>query len=195
MANVTQEYILKVAAEGLKNVVKEVQGLRQDLSGMGKVTDKASEGLRKTGKSAGEADRNIKGAANATNNGTKAFSKMAQGMSGTLVPAYATVAANVFALTAAFGALERAADTQILIQASEELATQTGRSLTQLSNNMKEITGNAISMKEALTSASIAASAGFDNTTIERLTQVARNASVALGRDMTDALNRVFKGA
>jgi methyl-accepting chemotaxis protein len=195
MANVKQTYTLEVIAKGLKEVTSEIRGLRADMARVPGATDKAEKGYRKVTKSVGEYDRNAKGAANATNNSTKAFSKMAQGMSGTLVPAYATVAANVFALTAAFGALERAMDTQILINASEELATQTGRSLTMLADSMKDITGNAISMKEALQSASIAASAGFDNTTIERLTQVARNASVALGRDMTDSLNRVFKGA
>ena len=61
----------------------------------------------------------MKGTGDATNNQTKAFSKMAQNMNGTLVPAYATVAANVFALTAAFGALKRAADLQILIDSAD----------------------------------------------------------------------------
>lgn len=195
MAKITQEYTLKVTAEGLREIVQEIRALRADMGGLGSGADRASAGLGKAGKSAGQFDRNMKGAANATNNSTKAFSKMSQGMSGSLVPAYATVAANVFALTAAFGALERAADTQILIKASEELSKQTGRSLTSVVKKMKEITNGALSMKEGLTQASLAASAGFDNSTIEKLTQVAKNASVALGRDLTDSMNRVFKGA
>jgi len=155
---------------------------------------KVHKAQKKTNKGANDYVKKNKGVGDLTNNATHAFSKMAQQMTG-IVPVYATVAANVFAITAAFGALERAADFQILIDSADSLAVQTGRSLTSLAENMKEITGSAISMKEALVQASIAASAGFDNSTIEQLAQVARNASVALGREMTDSLNRVFKGA
>ena len=62
---------------------------------------KAAKGLDETGKSARTADRNLKGAAQASANSTKNFSKMAQGISGGLVPAYATLAAQVFAVSAA----------------------------------------------------------------------------------------------
>jgi len=192
---ITQTYVLKVIAENLAQTTAQLRVLSDTLNKQTVAQDKVTKGHRTASKTIGEYDRNQKGAANATNNSTKAFSKMAQGMQGTLVPAYATVAANVFALTAAFGALERAADFTILIESAETLATQTGRSLIGLAKNMREITGGAINMKEALQSASIAASAGFDNSTIEQLTQVSRNASVALGRDLTDSLNRVFRGA
>ena len=47
---------------------------------------------------------------NATANSTKNFANMARGISGSLVPAYATLAANIFALTAVFGFLKQAAD-------------------------------------------------------------------------------------
>ena len=62
--------------------------------------------LEGTGKSAQTADRNLKGAARTSSNATKNFSKMAQGISGGLVPAYATLAAQVFAITAAFNFLK-----------------------------------------------------------------------------------------
>ena len=191
----TQRYLLKMTAEGLQELTKSVNKLNANLAGTTTAvsdTDKAFKGAKKA---QDPYLRGLKGAGNATNNSTKAFSKMSQNMNGTLVPAYATVAANVFALTALFGALRRAADFDILTKSAETYAVQTGRSLIGLSKSMKAITNQAITMKEALTSASIAASAGFDNSTIEKLTQVARNASVALGRDMTDSLDRVFKGA
>ena len=57
--------------------------------------------LNEAGKGGLTADRRLKGAAQASANGTKNFSKMAQGISGGLVPAYATLAAQVFAVSAA----------------------------------------------------------------------------------------------
>ena len=64
--------------------------------------DKLGASLEKTSTSARTADRNLKGAARTSANSTKNFSKMAQGITGGLVPAYATLAAQVFAITAAF---------------------------------------------------------------------------------------------
>lgn len=188
-------YTLEIIAKGLKEVTKGIEQLNKETAQMQSSQTSATKGNKAHAKSQSQVVEQNKGVAFATNNSTHAFSKMSKQMQGTLVPAYATVAANVFALTAAFGALERAADFSILVDSAESLASQTGRSLVTLSKQMKEVTGDAISMKEALVSASIAASAGFDNETILKLTQVARNASVALGREMTDALNRVFKGA
>ena len=81
---------------------------------VGKNAEKAADGLNKAGKSARTADRNLKGASQQSANGTKNFSKMAQGISGSLVPAYATLAANIFAITAAFGFLKESADFRVL---------------------------------------------------------------------------------
>ena len=192
---ITQEYILKVVATGLKEVTREIQTLNTNLTGTNKSVDQTGKTFDSAGKKQDTYLRGTKGVAHATNNNTKSFSKMAQNLNGTLVPAYATVAANVFALSAAFGALKRAADLEILITSAETFAVQTGRSLVSLSREMQNISGNALTLKDSLESASIAASAGFDDTTIKNLTQVAKNASVALGRDLTDSLNRVFKGA
>ena len=85
---------------------------------VGKNAEKAADGLNKAGKSARTADRNLKGASQQSANGTKNFSKMAQGISGSLVPAYATLAANIFAITAAFGFLKESADFRVLYKLS-----------------------------------------------------------------------------
>ena len=73
--------------------------------------DRAS---KNTAKSTGTLDRNFKGASQQSANATKNFSKMAQGIGGSLVPAYATLAANIFAVTAAFNAFRRAAQVEQL---------------------------------------------------------------------------------
>ena len=80
--------------------------VKQDGKGfklVGQNAEKAAKGLERTSKSARDTDRNLRGAASMSSNTTKNFSKMSQGITGSLVPAYATLAANVFALTAAFG--------------------------------------------------------------------------------------------
>ena len=196
MTDIKSNVILNIITKGGKLALATSEKIKKTYDSISSSGgEKATKAFTQATQATDNYSKRAKGVAHATNNQTKAFSKMEQGMSGGLVPAYATVAANVFALTALFGALSRAADFQVLIAGAEELSAQTGRSLTNLAKGMQEITDGAISMKEALTSASIASSAGFDNSTIKELTQVARNASVALGRDMGDAMNRVFKGA
>ena len=63
-----------------------------------KSAKKLGVGLDKAGVSAQTADRQLKGAAKTSSNSTKNFSKMAQGISGGLVPAYATLASQIYAI-------------------------------------------------------------------------------------------------
>ena len=195
MANVEQTYTLKVVTQGLGEVTTQLKQLNKNLGAVPSAQEKVNKSTKKAKDLNDNYQTGLKGVIGATSNSTKAFSKMSEGMVGNLVPAYATVAANVFALTAAFGALERAADLEVLTRASEKLAETTGRSLQGLAKNMQKITGGAISMKQALTQASLAASAGFDSSTIEALTAAATNASRALGTDMADSMDRIFRGA
>ena len=90
--------------------------------------DGADDAYQRTGNSARNYDRNTKGAAKTTSNSTKEFSKMAQGMGG-LVGAYATVAASVFALSAAFNFFKQAADLAALTAGQELFAQRTGVSM------------------------------------------------------------------
>ena len=87
--------------------------------------DKLGASLEKTSTSARTADRNLKGAARTSANSTKNFSKMAQGITGGLVPAYATLAAQVFAITAAFDFFRRAADVRNLEEQQKSFAERT----------------------------------------------------------------------
>ena len=128
---------------------------------------------------------------------SKGFSKMketmGQGSSG-LVGAYATLAANVFAATAAFNALRSAAQVDTLIEGFTFLGNQAGKSSLQIAEGIRQTTDNAISLETALRSASIAVTSGFRTDQIAQLTEVARNASIALGRNMTDSIDRLFRG-
>lgn len=121
------------------------------------------------------------------------FGRQAQGLGG-LVHLYATFAANVYAVSAAFNALSKAADFTNMQKAADILSLKVGVSINGLAKDMKNLTDGAISMADALGSASLASSAGLTTKQIKELTTVAKGASIALGRDMTDALQRVFRG-
>ena len=159
-----------------------------------KQADKLGKSLDKTGKSAHSADRNLKGAAQASSNTTKNFSKMAQGITGGIVPAYAILAANIFAVSAAFNFLKDAANYRILVQGQQEYATITGESLKLLTSRLQEATGQQLAFAEAAQSVAIARAAGVTTDQIGRLGVLAKNASIALGRDLTDSLNRLIRG-
>jgi len=133
-----------------------------------------------------------------TANSTKNFSKLSQtigsGSSG-LVGAYATLAANVFAASAAFNALRQAAAFQQLVEGFTFMANEAGRTTDIVVERLKDITGQALSTREALQGASLALSAGFETTQLEDLAKVARGASLALGRNLNDAFDRLTRGA
>jgi len=59
----------------------------------------------------------------------KNFSKQSQGISGGLVPAYATLAASLFAIDAAFRALKEAADLRVQKAGMLAFAKETGLAL------------------------------------------------------------------
>lgn len=161
---------------------------------VGKNAQKAAEGLDRTSKSARTADRNLKGAAQASANSTKNFSKLAQGIGGKLVPAYATLAANIFAVTAAFGAFQRAAQLEQLEASLIRVGNVGGKNLKGLADNLREVTGGAVDTEQALRTVAQGTAQGFSGQQLTDLTKIARGASIALGRDLGDALDRLVRG-
>jgi hypothetical protein len=135
-----------------------------------------------------------KGTAGLGANSTKNFAKQAQTLGGTLVPAYATLAANIFALTAAFGALQRAAAFEQLRAGLVSVGSAAGQNLPFVAQQLKEITGAAVSTQEAMSAVALGTASGFSTKQLEDLTKVAKGASLALGRNMEDALSRLVRG-
>ena len=160
-----------------------------------KKTKKAKGAVDDLAKSEATLNRNFKGASQQSSNTTKNFSKMAQGITGGLVPAYATLAANIFAIGAAFRFLQSAADFRILMQGQAEFATRTGESLSLLTSRLREATGGQLAFAEAAQAVAIGRAAGLSGDQLNRLGKVAKNASLALGRDLTDSFNRLVRGA
>ena len=161
---------------------------------LGLESKKTAKGMDDVGKGARTADRNIKGAAQASSGASKNFSKMSQGMGG-LVGAYATLAANIFAITAAFGFFKRAADVAALSRGQEAYALKTGKSMKLLTSRVQDATGGILAFNEASQAVAIGTAAGLSSDQLTGLATVAKNASVALGRDLTDSFNRLTRGA
>ena len=124
----------------------------------------------------------------------RSFSAQSSGMGG-LVGIYAAAAANVFAISAAFEALNAAAKFQTVIRGTEQLAGAVGSTAGSVIGDLQAITDGQLSMAEAAKNANLALSAGFDSKQIEELGAVATKASKALGRNLTDAFQRITRGA
>ena len=145
-------------------------------------------------KSSAEYDRNMKGNSQMSANASKNFSKQAQGMQGVLVPAYAEVAARVFALSAAYGALTRAADFQILQQGQELYAQKTGKNLSLIAKQLQEAAGYMIDFQQASEAAAFGTTAGLRTDQLIDITKAARGSAAALGRTLPDAFDRLTRG-
>ena len=156
---------------------------------------KAGKSVDKLNRSEQTLNRNFKGASRQSSNQTKNFSKMAQGITGGLVPAYATLAANIFAIGAAFRFLQSAADLRILEQGQAEYAQRTGQNLAILTRQLQAATDGQLAFAEAAQSVAIGTAAGLSAKQINELGVVAKNASLMLGRDLTDSFNRLVRGA
>lgn len=165
------------------------------LERISKNAEKAAKATDGISKSKNRYNKIEKGAAQLTSNSTKAFSKQAGAIGSGLVPAYATLAANVFAVTAAFGILSRSQAVKQLNEGLLFTGREAGQNLTIVTKNLRDITENAISSADAMRALAIGVSAGFSEDQMKGLTRVAKGASLALGRDMTDALDRLVRGA
>lgn len=119
---------------------------------------------------------------------------MAQGIEGGLVPAYATLAASLFAITAVFQGLKEAANLRNQQRGLEEFSAVTGQNMLGVAQSIRQATEGIISFKEAAQAAAITTAAGFSADQVRDLAEGAKLASVALGRDMGDSFNRLVRG-
>jgi len=180
---------LKVDDNGSLNIVgKEAEAAAGSV-------DKLDKSSKKLNQTRGRYNKLEKGVGQAGLSTGKAYSKMAGSISGGLVPAYAVLAANVFAVTAAFGALSRAAQAENLERGLVAGGVASGIAMKTLSQSLVEATGNALSLEEAMRSTALVISAGFDTSTVEELGKVAKMTSIALGRNLEDSLSRLTRGA
>lgn len=150
--------------------------------------------LDKTGNSARNADRQLKGAAQASANTTKNFAKMTQGITGGIVPAYAAFAAQIFALSAAFNFLKRAADLENLRKTQVQFAQSTGQAVNTVTERLRQASQGMLGFREAAQSAAIGAAKGFSASQLNKLAEGSVKLSARLGRSYEDTYDRLVRG-
>ena len=121
-----------------------------------------------------------------TGDDTRDFARQAQGLGG-LVHVYATFAANIFAVSAAFEALKKAADFSNILKGLDQLGASSGNNLGGLAKRITEITEGAVSLKQASEATAQAVAGGLSGNQLEKLTNIAKTTSQVLGRDLPDA--------
>lgn len=127
------------------------------------------------------------------NNTTRMFSDLSR-IAGPIPAMYAVIAANVYALREAFRYLTEGDQLNRLERVGTIMGAQVGVPVQEVARELQEATNGALNYGEALRQASSAATFGFSIDQISEMGVVARRASVALGVDMSDAMNRVVRG-
>lgn len=169
-----------------ENVKSYDNDIRRLIDTMGKLTSQVSDSNEKVA----EQDRKLKSAAGAAKNSTSAFAKNASGLGG-LVHVYATFAANVFAVSAAFGVLKNAANFTNLEKSIETFSRTTGLNMRNIAEDMKRVAQGAINLQTSFALANRAVSAGISGENLSKLTEIATKAAVKGGRDVEDSINRM----
>ncbi|CAB4134525.1 hypothetical protein UFOVP273_144 [uncultured Caudovirales phage] len=207
MANNTTDFTLRLKTEGLDQATASSKELNKNLTQAAAAASKigsSSRGGSATLNTIKNQSQNSNGyqesvdygvtrSARGTGAAARDFAQQAQGLGG-LVHLYATFAANVFAVSTAFDALSKAMDTANLVQGLEQLGAASGKSLTSVARGLVVATDGAISLRDAMEATAKASAAGLASSQIEKLGEVARKASLALGRDMSDSFTRLSTG-
>ena len=200
--NTSSTHEIKVTDGGsTQKVVKNVSGLKQELNEattradlLAKKLEAAEKGMVAAARRQASQDSGTsRGIGGQTGAEGRDFAKQAQGLGG-LVHVYATFAANIFAVSAAFGALSRAADTTNLVKGLDQLGAASGRNLGTLSKALAMATDNAISLQEAMVVTAQSTAAGMSEKNMLRLAEGAKKVSQALGVNMSDAISRLSRG-
>lgn len=120
------------------------------------------------------------------------FADQSRGLGG-LVRLYATYAANLFAVTAAFSALKNAMDTTNMVAGMDQLGTISGVALGSLSKELVKATDGALSLRDAMSATAKVTAAGLSSDSVVKIGKVARGASQALGIDLQDSVSRLSR--
>lgn len=187
--NATVTLTFKVAEDGS---LKLATG---NINKAAKATDELTASQKRATKAGKDHNYTMNSGVTGAASSGRSFSKLAQTINGgdnSLVAAYAGLAANAFAVSAAFTALSNAAQATQLMAGLEAQGAKAGKTLSLVSDNIKELTFNSISSVDAMRAATQGTTSGISTADIEKLTKVAYEASLALGRDVPDSLNRMM---
>lgn len=189
---------LQDQAGSIKQRTDEVKGLNKELQKAQKMAETTKAGTKALQASYSAAAQTTeygraRGSMGATGASGRDFANQAQGLGG-LVRLYATYAANVFAVSAAFRALSDAMDTTNMIKGLDQLGAASGVAMGSLAKQFTEASGGAISLRESMEATAKAISSGMSQKQFLQLGDVAKKASQALGVNMSDAVSRLTRG-
>lgn len=173
---------LDVNTTATQNEIKSVTGTVKNLEAAYNSATKAKTGLERGASGTG-----------GVSNATRDFSRQAQGLGG-LVHVYAAVAANVYATSEAFSALSKAMDVVLMKESMDKFAATTGQNIAAIADSMQKITEGALKLPDAVRLTNLGTSSGLTAKQLEQLTIGAKGASAALGRDLSDSMDRVVRG-
>jgi lambda family phage tail tape measure protein len=192
MADNTVNIKLQLTALGIKEANSDAVALSSNLDKAVKTADVIKKTAAASGTGESKTARSL-GIGAGTGSAASDFAAQASGLGG-LVHLYATFAANLFAVSAGFTMLSKAMDTTNLVAGLDQIGASVGKNLGSLSKQMVDIANGAISLQQAMRSTAMATSGGMTNDQILRMTKVAQQASLALGRDLPDSMDRLTKG-
>jgi hypothetical protein len=177
-----------------KGTAKIVQ---KGIEGVGKAAEGTTKKTREASKAQDEYNYKLNQGVTGASSAARSFSKLnqaiGQGNNG-LVGAYATLAANAFAVSAAFTTMRDAVQAEMVMKGLEVQGARLGITLTNTAKRVEELARGQLSLADAAAAAAQASAVGFDTKSIEEITKAAQNASIALGRNMTDSMDRLIKG-
>lgn len=186
------------ASGSIKKRTSETQALNKELARSQQLatgTRTGASAVKSTYSAAGEsaAYGQARGSMGATGAGGRDFANQAQGLGG-LVRLYATYAANLFAVSAAFSALREAMNTTMMIRGLDQLGAASGVAMGGLAKQFAQASDGAISLREAMEATAKATTSGLTSKQFLELGEVAKGASQALGVNMSDAVSRLTRG-
>lgn len=175
----------------------EVNGKMQKATVSAKKLRNELEGVdtsqQKTNKSQDKYKKGLKGVGQQSANASKNFAKFSGGMDG-LVGVYASLAAQLFAVSAAFQFLKGAGNLESLKAGQQAYAAGTGVALRTLTNDIINATNAQVTFSDAAQAAAIGTAAGLSADQLTKLGKSAADAGQILGRDVTDSFNRLVRG-
>lgn len=171
--------------------------VQKGIEGVGKAAESTTKKTKEASKAQDELNYKLNQGATGVSSAARSFSKLSQaigdGPNG-LVGAYATLAANAFAVSAAFNTLKEASQVELVMKGLEVQGARLGVTLTNTARQVEELARGSLSAAEAMQATAQTAAAGFNAEAIQELTKAAQNASIALGRNMADSMDRIIKG-
>jgi hypothetical protein len=198
-----EKFIVSVTDGGTTDkTVKKFNDLRDAAKEAGAAANKvgagtagsraAAQAARPSGSMETQQYNALRGTAGVTGASARDFAKQSEGMGG-LVRLYATFAANLYAVTAAFNGLKTAMDTTNMVRGLDQLGASSGVALGSLSKQLLEVTQGALSMRESMKVTAQVTSAGLGSQAVLKLGEAGTKIAQALGLDAADSITRLTR--